>query len=69
MLSNISKILIHSDFQVKIVLRDHPFKTSVLGEGCFHGPMVKSSQYIRIKNPLNKHFAGMPMVGGRGQKS
>ena len=34
------------------------------GEGCPHGPMVKRSQYIRIKNPLHKHFAGMPMVGG-----
>ena len=26
--------------------------------------MVKRPQYIRIKNPLHKHFAGMPMVGG-----
>ena len=26
--------------------------------------MVKRSQYIRIKNPLHKHFVGMPMVGG-----
>ena len=34
------------------------------GEGCPHGPMVERSQYIRIKNPLHKHFAGMPMVGG-----
>ena len=34
------------------------------GEGCPHVPMVKKSQYIRIKNPLHKHFAGMPMVGG-----
>ena len=33
------------------------------GEGCSHVPMVKRSQYIRIKNPLHKHFAGMPMVG------
>ena len=65
MLSNISKILIHPDFQVKIVLRDHPFKTSAClrAEGCSHGPMVKRSQYIRIKNPFHKHFAGMPMVG------
>ena len=31
-------------------------------------PMVKRSQYIRIENPLNKHFAGMPMVGGEGSK-
>ena len=37
---------------------------------CFHeqkkfknGPMVKRSQYIRIKNLLHKYFAGMPMVG------
>ena len=34
------------------------------GEGCSHVPMVQRSQYIRIKNPLHKHFAGMPMVGG-----
>ena len=33
------------------------------GEGCPHVPMVERSQYIRIKNPLHKHFAGMPMVG------
>ena len=31
-------------------------------------PMVKRSQYIRIENPLHKHFAGMPMVGGEGSK-
>ena len=34
------------------------------GEGCQNVPMVNRSQYIRIKNPLHKHFAGMPMVGG-----
>ena len=48
---------------------DHPFKTSAClrGEdGCPLVPMVKRSQHIRIKNPLHKHFAGMPM--GRGQK-
>ena len=46
--------------------RDHPFKTSAClrGEGYPHVPMVQRSQYIRIKNPLHKHFAGMPMVGG-----
>ena len=38
------------------------------GEGCPYGPMVERSQYIRIKNPLHKHFAGMPMVGGQGSK-
>ena len=37
------------------------------GEGCpvstcADGPKV--TQYIRIKNGLHKHFAGMPMVGG-----
>ena len=50
---------------------DHPFKTSAClrGEECPHGPMVKRSQYIRIKNPLLKYFAGMPMIEGRGQKS
>ena len=45
---------------------DHPFKTSAClkGEGCPHVPMVKRSQYIRINNPLQKYFPGMPMVGG-----
>ena len=38
------------------------------GEGYPHVPMVKRSQYIRIENPLHKHFAGMPMVGGEGSK-
>ena len=42
----------------------HLIRQHVLGgEGCPHVPMVKRSQYIRIKNPLHKHFAGMPMVG------
>ena len=47
-------------------VRDHPFKMSAFlrGEGCPHGLEVKRSQYIRIKIPLHKHFAGMPMVGG-----
>ena len=31
--------------------------------------MVKRSKYIRIKNPILKHFAGMPMVGGVGDKN
>ena len=39
------------------------------GKGYPHVPMVKRSQYIRIKNPLHKHFAGMPMDRGRGHKS
>ena len=30
---------------------------------------VKSSQYIRIKNPLHKHFAGMPMVGVKNREN
>ena len=33
-------------------------------EGCPHVPMVQRSQYLRIKNLLHKHFAGMPLVGG-----
>ena len=37
-------------------------------EGCPLVPMVQRSQYIRVKNPLHKHFAGMPMVGGQGSK-
>ena len=39
------------------------------GEGCPRVPMVKRSQYIKIKNLIHKHFAGMLIVGGRGQKS
>ena len=35
-----------------------------MGEGCPHVTMVERSQYIRIKYPLHKHFAGMPMVVG-----
>ena len=52
-------------------LKNHLFNTSAClrGEGCLHTPMVKRSRYIRIKNHLHKHFAGMRMVGGRGQKS
>ena len=38
-------------------------------EGCPHLPMVKRSQYIRIKNPLHKHFAGMPMVGVKNREN
>ena len=34
------------------------------GEGCPHVPTFKRSQYIRIKNPIHKNFAGMSMVGG-----
>ena len=29
---------------------------------------IQRSQYIRIKNPLHKHFTAMPMVGGQGSK-
>ena len=45
-------------------IRDHSFKTSAClrGEGCPHVPIIQRSQYIRIKNPLYKRFAGMPMV-------
>ena len=39
------------------------------GKGCPHVPMVKRSQYIRIKNPLHKHFAGMPMVGVKNREN
>ena len=42
----------------------HLRRQHVLGwEGCPHVPMVKRSQYIKIKNPLHKHFSGMPMIG------
>ena len=46
-------------------IRDHSFKTSAClrGEGCPHVPIIQRSQYIRIKNPLHKRFAGIPMVG------
>ena len=55
----------------EIDIRDHPFKTSAClrGEGCPHVPMVKRSQYIRIKSPLHKHFAGMQMVGGENREN
>ena len=45
-----------------ILYGDHSFKTSAClrEEGCPLVPMVLISQYIRIKNPLHKHFAGMP---------
>ena len=65
---------INNPYNYNIIrIRDHPFKTSVClrGEGCLHVPMVKRSQYIRTKNPLHKHFAGMPMVAdtsGSGSK-
>ena len=36
----------------------------LVGEGCPHVAMVQRSQYIRIKNHLHKHFAGMPVVEG-----
>ena len=48
----------------------HLRRQHVLGrEGCPHVLIIKRSQYIRIKNPLYKHFAGMPMVGGVGVKN
>ena len=52
-------------------LKGNQIKTAACfrGEGCPHVPMVKTSRYIRIKNPLRKHFAGMPMVGGVGVKN
>ena len=31
--------------------------------------MVQRLQYIRIKIPLLKHFAGMPILGGVGVKN
>ena len=60
------KLLFQQEISDSFSIWDHPFKTSTClgGEGCPHVPMVKWSQYIRIKNPLHKHFAGMPMVGG-----
>ena len=53
--------------EAEALVRDHPFKTSSClgGEGCPHVPMVERSQYIRINNPLHKHFAGIP-GDGRG---
>ena len=51
--------------------RDHSLKTSACprGEGCPHVLMVVRSQYIRIKNPLHKHFAEMPMVGVKNREN
>ena len=53
-------------YLIGVHFRDHPFKTSAClrGEGYPHVSMVKRLHYIRIKNPLHKYFAGMPMVGG-----
>ena len=65
------KVTVHKDKKTfEFLVRDHPFKTSAClgGEGCPHVPMVERSHYVRIKNPLHKHFTGMPMVGGRGKK-
>ena len=68
---NVSReILSNLDFSTLQQGTIHLRRQHVLGgEGCPHVPMVERSQYIRIKNPLQKHFAGIPMVGGRGQKS
>ena len=46
--------------------RGHPFKTSacIRWEGVSTCADDRTSSYIRVKNPLHKHFAGMPMVGG-----
>ena len=50
----------------KIPIRDHSFKTSACLRGggvspCADGPKVTVH---KDQNPLHKHFAGMPMVGG-----
>ena len=67
---NVMKMSLHRE---RVVLKNlktplgtiHLRRQHVLGgEGYPLVPMVKRSQYIRIKNPLHKHFAGMPMVGG-----
>ena len=61
----------HSIRSDNFLARDHPCKTlaCLRGEGCPLVPMVKRSQYVRIKNPPHKHFAGMPMVGRVGVKN
>ena len=63
---NVSReILSNLDFSTLQQGTIHLRRQHVLGgEGCPHVPMVERSQYIRIKNPLHKHFPGMPMVGG-----
>ena len=69
----LEKSLASGTFETTFIIhpRDHPFKMSAYlrGEGCPLGPMVKRSHYIRIKNPLHKHFAEMPMIGGVGVKN
>ena len=49
--------------------RQHVLEGGGGGSPCANGQKVKRSQYIRIKNPLNKHFAGMPMVGVKNREN
>ena len=61
----------------RLLTRNHPIvgQSSVFfirdhlrGGGGSPLPMVKRSQYIRIKNSLHKHYPEMLMVGGQGSK-
>ena len=54
------------NFRYKKSLWDHPFKTSVCLREWRVSPYAdgqKVTVHIRIKNPLQEDFAGMPMVG------
>ena len=50
--------------------RDHPFKTSACLWWGGVSPFADGQKVTvyKDKKTLHKHFAGMPMVGGRGQK-
>ena len=50
---------------LQLLVRDHPFNMSA----CLRGEGYPRSQYIRVKNPLYKHFAGMPMVGVKNREN
>ena len=44
--------------------RDHPFKTSACFRGVGGSSWADGLKVTVHKDPLYKHFAGMPMVGG-----
>ena len=59
-----NKVLVQTLFTKRMNLEIiHLRRQHVLG-GDSLVPMVERSHYIMFKNPLHKHFAGMPMVGG-----
>ena len=64
----------NNELGIRYHLWDHPFKMSAClrGGGVSHwadGQKVKRSQYIRIKNPLHKHFCWNADGRGVGVKN